>query len=40
MTKEQQLDGLKGQAEFLESTLDGIRKRIEELETPAPEKAK
>jgi hypothetical protein len=40
MTKEQQLDALKGQAEFLQSTLDGIRKRIEELETPAAKKTK
>ena len=32
MSGEQQLDGLKGQAEYLEDALDGIRKRIEELE--------
>ena len=28
---EQQLDALKGQAEYFEDALDGIRKRIEEL---------
>lgn len=31
-TREQQLDALKGQAEYFEDALDGIRKRIEELE--------
>jgi len=31
-TAQQELDGLKGQAEYLEDTLDGIKKRIEELE--------
>ncbi len=31
MTQEQELDSLKGQAEYLEDALDGIRKRIEEL---------
>ena len=31
MSNEQQLDALKGQAEYLEDALDGIRKRIEEL---------
>jgi len=30
---QQELDGLKGQAEYLEDALDGIKKRIEELET-------
>jgi len=29
---EQQIDALKGQAEYFEDALDGIRKRIEELE--------
>jgi hypothetical protein len=33
LTTQQELDGLKGQAEYLEDTLDGIKKRIEELET-------
>ena len=33
ITSQQELDGLKGQAEYLEDTLDGIKKRIEELET-------
>jgi hypothetical protein len=32
MTREQELDGLKGEAEYLQDALDGIRKRIEELE--------
>jgi hypothetical protein len=32
---QQELDALKGQAEYLEDTLDGIRKRIEELEAKA-----
>ena len=32
MSAEQQLDALKGQAEYFEDALDGIRKRIEELE--------
>jgi len=32
MSGEQQLDALKGQAEHLQDALDGIRKRIEELE--------
>ena len=29
---QQELDGLKGQAEYLEDALDGIKKRIQELE--------
>jgi len=29
---QQELDGLKGQAEYFEDALDGIKKRIEELE--------
>ena len=32
-TKEQQTDMLKGQAEYLEDQLTGIKKRLEELET-------
>lgn len=32
MTKEQELEGLKGEAESLQDALDGIKKRIEELE--------
>jgi len=35
MSKEQELDGLKGQAEYLEDALEGIKKRIEELQTEA-----
>ena len=31
LTAQQELDGLKGQAEYLEDALDGIKKRIEEL---------
>ena len=34
-TGEAELEALKGQAEYLESSLDGIRKRIEELEAKA-----
>jgi len=33
LTTQQELDGLKGQAEYLEDTLGGIKKRIEELES-------
>ena len=33
ITPQQELDGLKGQAEYLEDTLDGIKKRIEELDS-------
>jgi len=36
MTVEQELDELKGQAEYLEASLGGIRKRITELEKPRP----
>ncbi len=32
LTAQQELEGLKGQAEYLEDSLDGIKKRIEELE--------
>jgi hypothetical protein len=33
LTAQQELDGLKGQAEYLEDSLDGIKKRIQELES-------
>ena len=33
LTAQQELDGLKGQAEYLEDSLDGIKKRIKELES-------
>jgi len=33
ITPQQELDGLKGQAEYLEDSLDGIKKRIEEIES-------
>jgi prefoldin subunit 5 len=33
ITAQQELDDLKGQAEYLEDSLDGIKKRIEELES-------
>ncbi|MBN2456232.1 MAG: DUF5320 domain-containing protein [Sedimentisphaerales bacterium] len=33
LTAQQELDGLKGQAEYLEDSLDGIKKRIDELES-------
>jgi len=32
MTREQEVEMLKGQAEYFEDALDGIKKRIEELE--------
>ena len=32
VTKQQELDELKGQAEYIEDTMDGINKRIAELE--------
>jgi len=38
MTAQQELDGLKGQAEYLEDALDGIKKRIEELEVKGKDK--
>ena len=33
LTAQQEMDGLKAQAEYLEDSLDGIRKRMEELES-------
>ena len=36
-TKDQELDALKGQAEYFEDALEGIRKRIGELEKAAAE---
>ena len=38
VTAKQELDGLKGQAEYFEDALDGIKKRIAELETKGKEK--
>jgi len=38
MTPQQELDGLKGQAEYFEDVLDGIQKRIGELEAEAKKK--
>ena len=37
VAKEQQLDALKGQAEYFADALEGIRQRIEELEKSAAE---
>jgi len=37
---QQELDGLKGQSEYLEDALDGIKKRIEELESQNRKAAK
>jgi len=37
MTAQQELDGLKGQAEYFEDALDGINKRIQELESKTKE---
>jgi len=39
-SKSQELDGLKGQAEYFEDALDGIKKRIQELEAEAPKETK
>ena len=39
-TKEQELDALKGQAEYFEDALDGIKKRIDELQAAPSKKAK
>jgi len=36
-TREQEIDMLKGQAEHFEDALDGIKKRLEELETAQTE---
>ena len=38
MTAQQEIDGLKGQAEYFEDALDGIKKRIGELEAEGKEK--
>jgi len=38
VTPQQELDGLKGQAEYFEDALDGIKKRIEELESQKSDK--
>ena len=37
MTKEQELDALKGQAEYFEDALEGMKKRIRELEAKTEE---
>jgi hypothetical protein len=39
-TSQQEVDGLKGQAEYLEDALEGINKRIAELEAKAQAEAK
>ena len=38
VTREQEVEMLKGQAEYFEDALDGIKKRIEELAAKAKEK--
>ena len=38
VTKEQELDALKSQAEYFENTLKGIQERIEELQTETKKK--
>ncbi len=38
VTREQELDGLKGQAEYLEDALDGVRKAMQELQAKIEEK--
>ncbi len=35
MTRQQEIDALKGQAEYLEDVLDGLRRRIDELQPKA-----
>jgi hypothetical protein len=40
LTAQQELDGLKGQAEYLEDALDGVKKRIEEIESQNRKAAK
>ncbi len=40
VTREQELDTLKGQAEYFEDALESIKKRIEELQATAGKKAK
>jgi len=40
MTREQELDFLKGQAEYLEDALEGVRKQIQEVETEAKKEKK
>jgi hypothetical protein len=37
-TKEQELEALKGQAEYFENAMGDIRKRLQELETEKAEK--
>jgi hypothetical protein len=37
-TPQQELDALKGQSEYLENALEGIRTRITELETETKKK--
>ena len=39
VTRQQQLDALKGQAEYFEDALEGIKKQIEELQAAPSEKA-
>jgi hypothetical protein len=38
LSAQQEIDALKGQAEYLEDSLDGIKKRIEELESQTSKK--
>jgi len=40
MSRDQELDAMKGQAEYLEDALDGVRKRIEELQAGSGEESK
>lgn len=37
MTREQELDMLRSQSEYFQQTLDGLRRRIEEIETKRSE---
>jgi hypothetical protein len=38
VTREREIEGLKGQAEYLEDALDAVKKRIEELESKSENK--
>ncbi len=40
VTREQELDFLKGQAEYLEDALEGVRKQMQEVETEAKKEKK
>ena len=39
LTRDQEMDALKGQAEYFEDALEGIKKRIEQLQAKTPEQS-